>query len=47
VQQLVSRRKPVRALVRDRAKAADIAAAGAEIAVADLSRFETLVSALV
>jgi uncharacterized protein YbjT (DUF2867 family) len=47
VQQLVSRSKPVRALVRDRAKAADIAAVGAEIAVADLSRSATLASALV
>jgi uncharacterized protein YbjT (DUF2867 family) len=37
----------VRALVRDRARAADIAAAGAEVAVADLSRSETLASALV
>jgi uncharacterized protein YbjT (DUF2867 family) len=47
VQQLAKMGVPVRALVRDRAKAADIAAAGAEIAVADLSRVETLVPALV
>jgi uncharacterized protein YbjT (DUF2867 family) len=47
VQRLVSRSMPVRALVRDRARAADISAAGAEVAVADLSRSETLASALV
>jgi uncharacterized protein YbjT (DUF2867 family) len=47
VQQLAKMGMPVRAMVRDRAKAADIAAAGAEIAVADLSRVETLVPALV
>jgi uncharacterized protein YbjT (DUF2867 family) len=47
VQQLANMGMPVRAVVRDRAKAADIAAAGAEIAVADLSRVETLVPALV
>jgi len=47
VQQLVSRGMPVRALVRDRTKAAHIAAAGVEIAVADLSKAETLASALV
>jgi hypothetical protein len=47
VQRLISRSMPVRALVRDRARADDIAAAGAEVAVADLSRSETLGSALV
>jgi uncharacterized protein YbjT (DUF2867 family) len=47
VQELVSMGVAVRAVVRDRAKAADIAAAGAEIAVADLSRAETLASILV
>jgi uncharacterized protein YbjT (DUF2867 family) len=47
VQELVSKGVAVRAVVRDRAKAADIAAAGAEIAVADLSRAETLASILV
>jgi uncharacterized protein YbjT (DUF2867 family) len=47
VQQLVSTGIPVRAVVRDRTKAADIAALGVEIAVADLSKAETLASALV
>ena len=47
VQELVSMGVAVRAVVRDRAKAADIAAAGAEIAVADLSRAETLAAIFV
>jgi uncharacterized protein YbjT (DUF2867 family) len=37
---------PVRALVRDRGKAADLEAAGAELAVADMDRPETLAPAL-
>jgi uncharacterized protein YbjT (DUF2867 family) len=47
VQQLVSMGMRVRAVVRNRAKSGDIAAAGAEIAVADLSRPETLAPALI
>jgi uncharacterized protein YbjT (DUF2867 family) len=47
VKDLLSIDMPVRAVVRERAKAVDIAAAGAEIAVADLSRPETLPSVLV
>jgi uncharacterized protein YbjT (DUF2867 family) len=47
VQQLVSMGMRVRAVVRNRAKTGDIAAAGAEIAVADLSRPETLAPALI
>ena len=47
VRQIVDMGMPVRALVRDRAKAAEIEAKGVEIAVADLSRAETLKSALV
>jgi uncharacterized protein YbjT (DUF2867 family) len=47
VQQLASKGMRVRAVVRNRAKTGDIAAAGAEIAVADLSRPETLAPALI
>jgi len=39
---LLDRGRPVRALVRDRAKAAALAERGAEIAIADLDRPETL-----
>ena len=44
---LVDAGQPVRALVRDRAKAADLEAAGAELAVADMDKPETLPAALV
>jgi uncharacterized protein YbjT (DUF2867 family) len=43
---LVEAGQPVRALVRDRDKGADLHAAGAELAVADLDRPETLAPAL-
>jgi uncharacterized protein YbjT (DUF2867 family) len=43
---LVDAGQPVRALVRDRAKAAELEAAGAELAVADMDRPETLPDAL-
>jgi uncharacterized protein YbjT (DUF2867 family) len=42
VQQLVAMGAPVRALVRNRAKAADLLPAGVDIAVADLGKPETL-----
>jgi uncharacterized protein YbjT (DUF2867 family) len=42
VHELISKGVPVRAMVRDRAKAMDLAAAGAEIVVADLGQPETL-----
>jgi uncharacterized protein YbjT (DUF2867 family) len=38
--------QPVRALVRDRAKAADLEAAGAELAIADMDKPETLPAAV-
>jgi uncharacterized protein YbjT (DUF2867 family) len=47
VQQLVRMGMRVRAVVRNPAKAGDLAAAGVEIAVADLSRPETLGPALI
>jgi uncharacterized protein YbjT (DUF2867 family) len=46
VEQLMKMRAPVRALVRDRAKAVDLAAAGVEVAVADLGQPKTLAPVL-
>jgi len=43
---LLDARQPTRVLVRDRAKAKDLEAAGAELAVADMDRPETLPAAL-
>jgi uncharacterized protein YbjT (DUF2867 family) len=46
VTRLASMNVPVRAMVRDRAKAADLEAAGVQLAVADLARPETLAPVL-
>ena len=47
VRQIVAMGMPVRALVRDRAKVAELEAEGAEIVVGDLGKAETLAPALV